>query len=283
MITRRCYGHFRINPNVIGITDCNEYFPVYVVFSHSMYRYNVNNYGESLSEQIVDDSYLYHKPYLLEKGRYADGSQYSDLFRFIDTIDVSSYTFKFEDEHHFLTCSKGYLADSDGNILMILCTKGFDIFTDDINQDVLNNNMTVLFISTELINNPIYKNVYKKLQSEYIQECHEKEVEVIYTTSKKIEERVYGNGFKVEFNSLTELDEHLKGDVGSNLFYVEEIMQPIIEDEIIIELEESEPEGIVETLSQSINEDIINTYNSYGEVTEAIIPSTTEEQPDLPF
>lgn len=233
MITRDAHGTFEPNPEIIGVTDCNAYFPFYAALSHRNNRRYVNNYGPEISEQIVRDIFSYHKPYLKPEkiNRRPNGSQYSDMFMFMDGLDVATYGFKFEEETHLVVCCKGYLADVDDNILLLLCSNSMELFRDERNTELKSENLR-LYVSSELIINEKYKNLYKKIHTEYINSCCELDIEVIYTTSKKIENSTFDNGFKIEYKNLTELDEHLKSRVGENLFYVDDIRQPVQEEEL---------------------------------------------------
>ena len=76
----------------------------------------------------------------------------------------------------------------------------------------------VLFLSTELFNNPNYTVFYKKLQKEFIDTFHKIGVEVRIIPSSKIEEANYSNNFNMNFNKIDELTNHLNNDVQHLLF-----------------------------------------------------------------
>ena len=205
------WGTFKGNPFVIGTTDLNEYFPVYTIGSDNNYR--------NMLTHIVSDVYSYQKPENMSFTK--NGFQrYDDLFNVLkEYVQPEVYQITVDSEHHFLTCMKGYLADKDDNILLLLVTNDTDIYQP---YDNLKSEHLKLFISTELINNPLYKNLYKKLSTEYIDYCHKHDIEVVYTTSFNIHKRVYGNNFKVNINNLEELNSILNSGIGFSFFREEE-------------------------------------------------------------
>ena len=208
---------FKDNPFVIGTTDINEYFPVYNI---------KNNY--LLGESVIKDIFMYHKPLKKSFSDYTY-TQYADLFNFI----VGGYingkcSFKMGDVDFEVNCTRGYMAGEDDNILLLLCTNSKEIFTED---DKLNHKNLKLFVSTKLVKNPIYKNIYKKICSDYINKCYEKDVDVMYTTSEKIEELVYSNNIKIEYDNITELKTHLQSGLGDILF-TNDLPEPVSSREI---------------------------------------------------
>ena len=55
--------------------------------------------------------------------------EYDDLFNVLkEYVEPKVYSFTVNDETHYLTCLKGYIADKDDNILLLLGTKDIDIY-----------------------------------------------------------------------------------------------------------------------------------------------------------
>lgn len=222
ILSSNLYGSFKGNPFIIGTTNRNEYYPVYAA-THFIDRiYDNNNYynGERLMENIVNEVSFYKKPTNGAERRYGSLSKYADLIEAL-TKSVNSDVFEFtiSETSYYLTCNKGYIADIDDNILLILCTKSTTLFDDDGN--IIPNNLR-LYVSNNFVTNPIYKNVYKKIDSEYIHFCYENDIEVVFTTSEKIQKQVFKNDFEVTFDNLSQLQEHLTSGLGDNIFFNEE-------------------------------------------------------------
>lgn len=228
------HGSFTGNPFIIGTTDKNEYYPAYAASDDLLSSgYTRRRSSERLSELVLNDILLYKKPVNAAINKYGGITKYADLFYCLQ-YSISSDVFEFtvNDVKYYLTCSKGYIADADDNILLLLCTNNEDLFD---NRGNLQSKNLKLFVSNKLINNSIYKNIFKKIDSEYIHFCYENDIDVVFTTSEKIQNSVFSNNFKVDYNNLTELNDHLNGGVGSNLFFSEEIylnedVQEVLED-----------------------------------------------------
>lgn len=212
IIKNHIYGEFKANPFIIGTTNKNNYFPIYAVFEEAA----MNEPDNMLSEHVIDNIFLYKKPYN-ECYKKTGIGRYNDLFSVLsDSGKIRVYVFTFNEVPYYLNCLKGYIADKDDNILLILTTNSFNIFD---RNDKLNTECLKLFVSNELITNELYKNLFKKINSEYIQYCYENDIEVVFTNSLKIQKEVYSNDFDVSFNTLEELNNHLNSGIGNNLFY----------------------------------------------------------------
>jgi len=223
IIRNYIYGQFKANPFVIGTTNRNEYFPVYTIFENQA----LNNNENKLSEHLINNIFLYKKPENQTHTKVGTG-RYDDLFTVLrDSGKVRVYTFVYNEVNYYLNCIKGYIADENDNILLILTTNSFNIFKEDTGD--LKTNHLKLYVSNELVINEIYKNLFKKINSEYIEYCYNNDIEVVFTNSKKIQKAVYSNDFNVKFNNLEELNIHLKSGVGENLFY--NYVSPIVENE----------------------------------------------------
>lgn len=219
IINQYNWGKFEGNPFVIGTTDLNEYFPVYTI------GYD-NNYN-SILETVIQDVALYQKPQNKSISR-TGFTRYDDLFNVLkEYVEPKVYSFTVNDETHYLTCLKGYIADKDDNILLLLGTKDIDIYDP---YDVLKVEKLKLFVSTELIKNPIYKNLFKKLSTEYIDYCYQNDIEVVYTTSNNIQSRTFKNNFNLNINNLEELNALLNSGIGEDLFNDEPVLVQAADD-----------------------------------------------------
>jgi len=201
------------NPLVIGTSDSAKYIPVYCHPKCS----NPNYIG---STSVL----IYHK---IQNTTYGNKLSYDDIIICLNDSPWNQTTegasFKIEDQTHWVGLYKGYICDPMGNILLILTYKsdGEPFERDGIHFDQL-----LLFISREFLLNPIYKNMYKKIYELFILPLIESNVDVIYTDSDSIENIVFVNAFKVEFNSITELCTHLEIEVPKVVNFIE---NPIVE------------------------------------------------------
>lgn len=281
ILEKRVYGNFQGNPFIIGSTVKNQYFPIYAV---SMVSSNVNRSdilyynGDPLSEELLPNVFLYKKPLNVTNERYANLNKYADLFYHLSTtVKPSSYEFTYSDVSYFLNCNKGYLADSDDNILLCLCTKDKNVF--DNEGKLIFSNLR-LFISNRLIKEEKYKNVYKKILIEYIDYCYQNNIDVFFTTSENIENQIFKNDFVVEYSNLTELNNHLNSNIGENLFFESPVFDEDDEQGIELDLDNMTVETVGSGLIQQIEE--VNVYNSQSNyvgyvTTEGELQSSNED------
>lgn len=209
------------NRNFIGskyklaTTDLTEYFPVYITFERNRiasynYGYDNNQLHNKLAELIINDVYLYRKPERLSlQPGLTTYHNYNYLFEALKVNNGTiKYLFSHNEEPYYLNVMRGYIADNNDNILLLLTTKEYHIF-DNTPKENLKKDVLRLYVSTELMKNEIYKNIYKKIEKEYINEFYDQDIEVVFTTSEKIENNIFRNNFTVKFDSIMQLSEIL--------------------------------------------------------------------------
>lgn len=253
IVSKRNYGRFVRNKFKIASSIDNKYVPIYATSF-----FNSQNFLEEHTAitNVFDNLFLYYRPANRANLRITDNSKYDVLLDVLkSSLTPSTYKFIYLGESYYLNCLKGYIADEKDNILLCLTSKTKIYFE----ENVLKHSNLRLFVSVELLKNEIYKNFYKKINSLYIEYCYENAIEVIFTTSEKIEEKLYKNSFKVEFSNLTELNEHLKEDVNSILNYT----VPTLEEEPTVTeldtiLNEMEAINFEESVLSSVNEETFN-------------------------
>jgi hypothetical protein len=192
-------------------------------------------YARDSSVKVGEFSYLYHKP---EAGdiRQSRPVKY-DAFLGQLTAGISRAVFALTaaaEETNIVTCLKGFIADTRNRPLLVLTTSTKHCFqySQETGEEELLTDKLRLYVSTEFMSNPIYKNLYKKVYTEYIQECFEAGVEVVFTTSDIIDNLMYQTEFELDYKNLTELSQHLSDpDIGNALFFdvdaaLEEIENP---------------------------------------------------------
>lgn len=222
-------GNFYGSSFKIGVTSLHEYFPAYTVFENQRAENNrfYSNRHEPqnlMSELITDDVYLYRKPERNPSGAsYASG--YPQLYTlFYNYAQLGKWAFTYERIEHTLNVMKGYIADERGNILLMVTTNSFNLI-DTTTRDIKTEHLKVL-VSTEFIKNPIYKNVFKKIEKDILRLDYENDIEVVFTTSEKIE-RIFTNNFEVQYRTIDELATILETEPGDILNYS---FEPEVED-----------------------------------------------------
>lgn len=185
----------------IASSSASPYTPLYNYFDN----YHVED----------SDIYLYHKP-TVKKQRYASTFNSSNFYQRLNySLDFERYKLSRTNETEIFV-SKGCIYDADEKLLLMLsCKAGSTIeFARYVSPTKENAKNLTLFISTELLLNPTYNLFYKNLDKSYIKEAFMIDLPVIYTTSDEIERLHYSNDFKVEFNQISDFENHLKNNVG---------------------------------------------------------------------
>ena len=188
---------------ITGTSDCNEYIPVYAISSHTLLTFKdsdikVMEYSMPTSEI---QSYIYVRTY-------------SDLIhRIRDSRNPYRYNFKLAGNNHNLNVDRGIVYDNSGNILLCLAINKDYLFS--IDPDVLKTNpdytQFVVFISN-LLDEPIYKNIKKKLNELYIDVA--KQVGLDIVTTSRIKNWLFKNNVKpLRFKTVIQMNKHLKEEV----------------------------------------------------------------------
>ena len=210
ILSKNTLGNFIGNAFVIGTTLKNKYYPVYII--DEAYEKETASTANMLYQKVIGDVLIYEKP-LFNRSILAEGSKFTHVgfFRRLRTESrLCRLNFISNQEYYQIYVMRGYLVDDWDNILLCLCTKSRNIF--DKEGELITSNLK-LFVSNELINNSIYKNVFRQLNKEYIDFFYKNDIDVVFTTSKKIQNSIFGNHFKLEFKNINELNNHLKTEV----------------------------------------------------------------------
>lgn len=261
LIFKETYHSIKNSIYEVGTTNRNEFYPVYA----SLEKLRVLGFANSdtFSKHIIDGIYSYHKPIYCNginiRGFSLITNFNSLMSAFQGYNSMSVLRFKVGEDTFYINVTGGYIADTEGNILLVLCAKSSTISsvanimtTDNIvddNQNYHTNNLRLL-VATEFFKEEKYKNIYKRIEKEIIQSCYEMGIDVMFTTSKKIEESLFKNDFEIEFQSITELHEHLQSGIGRTYFFNETDFQRREElEDVLEELDELvEPNGIQEQI-----------------------------------
>lgn len=195
-------GSFERDEFAIGTTSKNNYYPFYSQLS---------------KEQISETDYMYYKP--THKRGYGI-SRYSELFETLTSrMFFSRFNFTVNDKDHHVLVMKGYIANHLKQTLFMLSVKDYNTFN-LVSQyhEEPDYKKFKLFIATEFITNPIYSNLWRKIDKEYVQKCHELGIAVEFNTLENLDTFFFSNEFELEYNNLTELQAHLNNNVAPLLF-----------------------------------------------------------------
>jgi len=237
-------GNFKANHFVSGVTSSNEFFPIFIA-DVPWYKRKSNN-GEPYFERIGNNVRMYRKPKNLSDQKYGSYNRYIDLFDLLKGKgEPVTFEFSSDNVRQVLTVMKGYIADKNDKILLLLATSETNVYKENVDRhtgietETTDYSKLKLFISNELYTNPVYSNLLRKLEKNYFQYCYENNVDVVSTTSENIEKSVFSNPFKLDFSNFTEFQAHLESGIGNLLFETHEVpnSQSLTEDIIRQELE----------------------------------------------
>lgn len=230
-------SRYRLNPFKVGTSDVNDAIPAYAFlgefYSNCQGHNAIKDSFSVPAVHIKDDVFMYHKPDNYVK-KFPITSYLTNFQQLISQLTSysghSKFKFTIAGEEKYLNAFGGYLSDDEDNILFLLTVKkenfllasfGGDvhlsksnIFVDRPDNPSVPTELKIdkfrLYISLELISNPTYKNFYKRLNKEFIQPNLEKGMEVLITTSQKIENSTYSNNFKIGGETIEEINNDLK-------------------------------------------------------------------------
>ena len=105
----------------------------------------------------------------------------------------------------------------EGNILMCLCVESDYALRNSLESIRItpNKDKFILYI-TDTLREEKYKNIKKKLETEYIDKVRALKIDIIETANLK--SKIYSNNFKpIKFKNIVEMKKHLKEEVPKNL------------------------------------------------------------------
>jgi len=225
----------------------NDFLP-FICF-HQLRRYAEYSYNAVIT---------YSKP--PRSSAISKSTSSANIMKSLNYGNVSKYVFT--SSTYFIT--KGFITDDKGDILLALTIKK-QCYKD--NQEVssylseyestFTYDNFVLFISSELATNKKHSVLYRRLQNIYLNDCYEKGMEVRFLPSSVIEKNTFAVPFKLRFNSVTELDFHLRNEVKSFFRVSEETKLHIDIPPISIVETSYEVDPYLEELPLSVDSDTI--------------------------
>ena len=197
------YAENNYRTRITGTSDCNEYIPVYAISNHKLLVFKDSNTRVMEYSMPINDiqDYNYVRTYsdLIIKIKYA--------------TNPYKYNFKVAGVNHNLNLDRGMVYDNNGNILMCLAINKDYLFS--LDSEVLKTNpdytQFVIFISN-LLDDPLYKNIKKKLNELYIDIA--KQVGLDIVTTSRINNWLFKNNVKpLKFKTVVQMNKHLKEEV----------------------------------------------------------------------
>lgn len=186
---------------IIGTSDCNEYVPFYCIGNHNLIDVN--------GHRIIE----YGKPVF----RTSPGNtrNYNDLFRNLSTIGINYiHSFTVAGVSHQLGYNRNIIFDSNNKVLICLAVKTEALLNNSFAQLQANQNPSdyILLVNNELFSNPSYKNVAKKIDSVYISQFRQSNIDLVFTND--IDKWVFQNNFvKPDFKNVVQMMNHLNKEV----------------------------------------------------------------------
>lgn len=197
------YAENNYRTRITGTSDCNEYIPVYAISSHTLLTFKDSNVKVMEYNMPINDIQGYN---------YV--RTYSDMIiKIKDARNPCKYNFKVAGVNHNLNLDRGMVYDNNGNILMCLAINKDYLFS--LDSEVLETNpdytQFVIFISN-LLDDPLYKNIKKKLNELYIDIA--KQVGLDIVTTSRINNWLFKNNVKpLKFKTVVQMNKHLKEEV----------------------------------------------------------------------
>lgn len=192
---------------LIGTSDCNNYVPIYSLYCHDLILFE-----DREDVKIIE----YNFPSI--PNSYSSCRQYAQLNRTLrNGIRPVKYYFTLQGNSYDFNIMPGMLYDNNNNILMCLAINTQYLLNTP--KEVINATpdarQFILVMSTEF-DNPIYRNVKKKMTAMYIDECISLGIDIV-TTSRSNDWLFRNNFEQPKFKSVTKLMKHLQEEVPKSL------------------------------------------------------------------
>jgi len=178
--------------SVVGSNITSKYIPVYT--------FKTRNYFDEDNHKGI---YFYHKPDT--SVYYRELVSYDELLNQIikpKGFTFGQYVFKSGIDKNLrvkIIVSQGFVLSEEGKVLMIATTNSYDKRPEKEDIDI--------FVANEFSSDTTYKNVYKKIDNEIIQQHKENGYSIHYMDSSKIEGLIYNAIPPIEMNKLSDLND----------------------------------------------------------------------------
>lgn len=196
------YDKTHFKTSIIGSSDCNNYIPFYSLFYHELIKFKDSDIQVAEYNLPIDASLLsYERRY---QNFISQLKSSTSPRRFLFTIQSTGY---------YLNFHRGILYDTNGVVLMCLAINTEYIFKEGFKKisEKPDTSKFCLFIGKEF-SNPIYKNIKKKIEAEYINVCIQEGIDVVNT--ELVNNRLFKNNYEQpKFKNVIEMNKFLKEEV----------------------------------------------------------------------
>lgn len=197
------------NPLVIGVSDVNDYVPLYFL---------------TRREVVTGNSFTYNKPKF--DTNYRAVRNVADFGNYLLMGWTVTYNFRKAGIIHQVVGFNGNIIDSNSNFLLVFTIKSSVLTVDYSNHSVfipndsneLNPEHLKLFVSTELVNNPSYSSIYKKVYQETILPCLQKGMEVSYLLHGEIDKKLFNDGLNRNFETITDAMSYISPESTGSIY-----------------------------------------------------------------
>jgi len=170
----------------------------------------------SSEEKEGEDLYIYYKPHISSKYHTSNKSLNNLISNLQDKYYVYNTRIEKEDSVMNIYIKKGYIIDEKNNILLCLTTNDLKVSN---SNHILKDESLRLYISNQLVNNPLYKSLYNKLQKDYIIYYQRNDVDIFYMSSKKIEQELFKSPKIFNFKTIEQMNNYLNSKELNKLLF----------------------------------------------------------------
>lgn len=188
---------------LMGTSDCNSFIPLIGVLEHNLFTFEDNS-GTRVLEYTMPRVNV-GCPYFRQYNRFIDAIR--------NTTNILSLAYTLAGTVHRIFVHRGILYDSQGNILMCIALDKDYVMSTPVPEmlENIDESKVVVFIS-QTFDNPIYKNVRKKLDTMYLDSLRASGIDIIHTN--KINSWLFKNNYRApQFRNVRESVNHLRREV----------------------------------------------------------------------
>lgn len=197
--------YYRESKKGRSIVFNKEYLPIYLTSPISGHICNSLLYPSEIPEEEL---YIYSIPYV----SYITLKNYTQLLNsFYNSTGLDGYIFIKDDTTRKINVSKGLILDKQGNILLLMTAKKYEPYLSDSGKFKIENMR--LYVGFDFVKNDVYSNIYKQVYKRFIDKCFELKIPVIFESSEIITKKYFDYEIKKSFQTVEEMNTHLKKDV----------------------------------------------------------------------
>lgn len=203
-ITSDTINNFYPNRDIPSCLVSNNFFPFICAGQLSRFEDDFYNFTK-----------IYYKPDLQQHSSKSTSSK-----NIIQSLTFSRTLVKYTFTSGTYFIGKGIILDNAGNVLTCLTLKKESLLDYRQRGNIIDQESPefsydnfILFVASELPTKEEHSVFYRRIQKIYLEDCFEKGMEVRFLPSSVIEKNTFATPLNIRFNSITELDFHLRNEV----------------------------------------------------------------------